>query len=449
MRPDLIARLGENVPRYTSYPTAPHFHPGVDAAVCRGWLQALNEGDEISLYLHIPYCDKLCWFCACHTKQTRHYEPVRAYLRSLHAEISTVARLVGGQSHVRAVHFGGGSPTMLEPQDIVALATVLRNSFAFLPGAKISVEIEPNDMDEARLDALAEIGMTRASLGVQDFDPKVQKAINREQTFLQTKAVVDGVRSRGVESVNLDLLYGLPHQTRESVSSTVTQALTLEPDRIALFGYAHVPWFKKHQTMIDEAWLPGPAERFAQSQLAACLILNAGYEPIGFDHFAKPNDALAVAARTGCLRRNFQGYTEDRCETLIGLGPSSISQFRQGYAQNIPSTAEYGRMVSDGGLAAVRGIELSDDDRVRGWIIERLMCEFGFSAIELVERFGEVGQRLLLKASSTALHDPARSLELNGDRFVVPEESRPFVRSVAAKFDKYFETGKARHSVAV
>lgn len=449
MRPDLVARLGENVPRYTSYPTAPHFHSGVDGAVCRDWLQALGEEDEISLYLHIPYCDRLCWFCACHTKQTRHYEPVTKYLRSLHAEIATVAGLVRDKARVRAMHFGGGSPTMLKPEDLVALGTVLRNSFAFLPDAKISVEIDPNDMDDARLDALAEIGMTRASLGVQDFDLKVQKAINREQSFLQTKAVVDGVRARGVRSVNLDLLYGLPHQTRESVSSTVAQALTLEPDRVALFGYAHVPWFKKHQTMIDEAWLPGPAERFAQSQLAACLMLNAGYETVGFDHFAKPNDALAVAARTGCLRRNFQGYTDDRCETLIGLGPSSISQFRQGYAQNMPSTAEYGRMVSDGGLATVRGITLSEDDRVRGWIIERLMCDFAFSAIELVERFGEAGQRLLLKASSTALRDPEGLLELDGDRFVVPAENRPFVRSVAAKFDKYLEVGKARHSAAV
>ncbi|MER9489265.1 oxygen-independent coproporphyrinogen III oxidase [Mesorhizobium sp. M0563] len=449
MRLELAARLGENVPRYTSYPTAPHFHTGIDAAICRGWLQALNDGDEISLYLHIPYCDKLCWFCACHTKQTRHYEPVTTYLRSLDAEIATVSSLVAGKGRVRAVHFGGGSPTMLKPEDLVALGTVLRNSFTFLPGAKISVEIEPNDMDDARLDALAEIGMTRASLGVQDFDPKVQKAINREQSFLQTKTVVDGVRSRGVESVNLDLLYGLPHQTRESVASTVAQALTLEPDRIALFGYAHVPWFKKHQTMIDEAWLPGPEERFAQSQLAARAIVDQGYEAIGLDHFGKPGDALALAARAGTLHRNFQGYTEDRCETLIGLGPSSISQFRQGYAQNMPSTAEYGRMVADGGLAAVRGIALSDDDRVRGWIIERLMCDFGFSAIELVERFGEAGQRLLLKASSTALHGPARLLELDGDRFVVPAESRPFVRSIAAKFDKYFESGTARHSAAV
>ncbi|MER8576477.1 oxygen-independent coproporphyrinogen III oxidase [Mesorhizobium sp. M1338] len=440
---------GENVPRYTSYPTSPHFHAGIDAVVVRSWMDAIEGDDEISLYLHIPYCDKLCWFCACHTKQTRHYQPVAAYLRSLHAEIATVARLVSGKGRVRAAHFGGGSPTMLRPDDMVALGTVLRDCFDFLPDARISVEIEPNDMDEARLDALAEIGMTRASLGVQDFDPKVQKAINREQSFLQTKAVVDGVRSRGVESVNLDLLYGLPHQTRESVCSTVAQALTLEPDRMALFGYAHVPWFKKHQTMIDEAWLPGPTERFAQSQLAARAIVERGYEAIGLDHFAKPGDALALAARAGTLRRNFQGYTEDRCETLIGLGPSSISQFRQGYVQNMPSTSEYGRLVANGGLAAVRGIALSDDDRVRGWIIERLMCDFAFSAIELVERFGEAGQRLLLKASSTALREPKRLLELDGDSFVVPAESRPFVRSIAAKFDKYFETGKAKHSAAV
>lgn len=449
LRPDLAARLGENVPRYTSYPTAPHFHPGVDAGVQRDWLQAIGEGEEISLYLHIPFCDRLCWFCACHTKQTRHYEPVAAYLHSLHAEISSVAGLVGGKSHVRAVHFGGGSPTMLKPRDIVALGAVLRGNFDFLAEVKISVEIDPNDMDDARLDALAEIGMTRASLGVQDFDPKVQQAINREQSFTQTRAVVEGVRARGVASVNLDLLYGLPHQTGDSVCSTVAQALSLEPDRMALFGYAHVPWFKKHQTMIDEAWLPGPAERFDQSRLAARQIMDKGYEAIGIDHFAKPGDALSLAARSGILHRNFQGYTEDRCETLIGLGPSSISRFRQGYAQNMPSTAQYGRMVADGGLASVRGIEFSEDDKARGWLIERLMCDFAFSAAELVDRFGEAGRKLLLKASSLSLHDQARPLELDGDRFVVPVENRPFVRSIAAMFDGYFEAGKARHSAAV
>lgn len=315
IRMALANSSAENVPRYTSYPTTPHFHAGVDPVVARGWLDGLEGDDEISLYLHIPYCDRLCWFCACHTKQTRHYAPVATFLRSLHREIETVGGLVSGRGRVRAVHFGGGSPTMLKPDDILMLGTALRDRFDFLDDASLSVEIDPNDMDEGRLDAFAAIGMTRASLGVQDFDPKVQKAINREQSFALTKSIVDAVRARGVRSVNLDLLYGLPHQTCESVAATVTQALTLAPDRLALFGYAYVPWFKKHQTMIDEAWLPDSAARLGQSQLAARMIVDAGYQALGLDHFAKPQDALAVAARGGRIRRNFQGYTEDPCET--------------------------------------------------------------------------------------------------------------------------------------
>ncbi|WP_051334093.1 oxygen-independent coproporphyrinogen III oxidase [Mesorhizobium sp. WSM3224] len=447
--PELTAMLRENVPRYTSYPTAPQFHPGVDAGLVRNWMETLQSDHELSLYLHVPYCHKLCWFCACHTKHTRHYTRVATFLHALHREIETVAALVRGKGGVRAIHFGGGSPTMLTPEDILALGKALREWFDVLPDACISVEVEPNDIDEARLDALAAIGMTRASLGVQDFHPKVQKAINREQSFLQTKAVVDGVRARGAKSVNLDLLYGLPHQTLESVGVTVAKALTLAPERIALFGYAHVPWFKKHQTMIDEAWLPDSAERLAQSQLAARLIVGAGYEAIGLDHFAKPDDLLAIAARTGGLRRNFQGYTEDNCQTLIGLGPSSISRFRQGYAQNIVATGEYEKAVIAGQLVTARGIEFSIDDLARGWIIERLMCNFGFSALDLVERFGKAGQRLLCQASRLAIGGSGRLLKLDGDSFIVPQESRPLVRTVAAKFDKYLETGTIRYSLAV
>ncbi|MEQ9247062.1 MAG: radical SAM protein, partial [Nitratireductor sp.] len=242
------ARYAEAVPRYTSYPTAPHFHAGVTGETFRGWLAETGQGDDLSLYVHIPFCDRLCWFCACHTKMTRRYEPVAAFLDALFCEIRTVGEVLNRRGRVRALHFGGGSPTMLRADDIVRLGSALKTAFNFADNAEISVELDPNDMDEARFDALAEIGMTRASLGVQDFDPRVQKAINREQTFEQTKAVVDGVRARGVRSVNLDLLYGLPHQTCESVADTIRQALTLSPDRIALFGYAHVPWFKKHQT---------------------------------------------------------------------------------------------------------------------------------------------------------------------------------------------------------
>jgi len=443
-----VASLAEAVPRYTSYPTAPHFHPGIDAGSVRGWISALEASDEISLYLHIPYCDRLCWFCACHTKQTRHYAPVATFLRSLHREIATVGTIMRGKGRVRAVHLGGGSPTMLKPEDIVALGAALRNSLDFLDGASLSVEIDPNDMDAGRLDAFAGIGMTRASLGVQDFDPKVQKAINREQSFQATRDVVEAARARGVKSVNLDLLYGLPHQTLDSVAATVAQALSLHPDRLALFGYAHVPWFKKHQTMIDEAWLPDPAARLAQSQLAARLIVERGYQAVGLDHFARPDDTLAIAASTGIIRRNFQGYTEDQCETLIGLGPSAISRFRQGYAQNIVATGEYEKVVDKGLLATARGIAFSPDDLARGWIIERLMCDFAFSALDLVERFGDVGQKLLLTASRLA-NGPGALLQLEGDHFVVPIDGRPLVRVVAAKFDKYLQNGAGKHSLAV
>jgi oxygen-independent coproporphyrinogen-3 oxidase len=449
MHGNLVSAASETVPRYTSYPTAPHFHVGVDAVTVRGWMDALEGDDEISLYLHIPYCDRLCWFCACHTKQTRHYAPVATFLASLHREIETVSHLVTDRGRVRAVHFGGGSPTMLRPDDILVLGRALRDRFDFLDDASLSVEIDPNDMDEGRLDAFAAIGMTRASLGVQDFDPKVQKAINREQSFALTKSIVDAVRARGVTSVNLDLLYGLPHQTCDSVAATVAQALTLSPDRLALFGYAHVPWFKKHQTMIDETWLPDTAARLAQSQLAARLIVDAGYEALGLDHFAKPDDTLAISARAGKIRRNFQGYTEDQCETLIGLGPSSISRFRQGYAQNIVATGEYEKIVDSGQLATARGIELSVNDLARGWIIERLMCQFAFSAVELVERFGEVGQKLLATASRLAISSGGLLLKLDGENFVVPEDSRALVRTVAAKFDSYLGNGTSRHSVAV
>ena len=447
MQPEVAARLGENVPRYTSYPTAPHFHPGVDAAVCRTWLEALESHDEISLYLHIPYCDKLCWFCACHTKQTRHYQPVANFLHSLHREIETVGSLVRGKGRVRAIHFGGGSPTMLKPDDLRALRWKLDACFTMAPAASLSVEIDPNDMDGEKLDALAEIGLTRASLGVQDFDERVQRAINRMQSFETTAAVVDGLRARGVGSVNLDLLYGLPFQSVETLIATVDKALSLEPDRIALFGYAHVPWFKKHQTMIDDATLPGPTARLAQATAAAQSIASRGYARIGIDHFARPEDSLAEAAREGRLRRNFQGYTDERCGTIIGLGPSSISQYVQGYAQNEPSTGEYGRRVSKGLLAIARGIALSDDDRARGWVIERLMCDLAFSASEAIRRFGATGAEVVAEASLLAQN--STGLRRDGDRFVVDDDDRIVVRAIAANFDRYLAQRQSRHSAAV
>ncbi|ENN84663.1 coproporphyrinogen oxidase III [Rhizobium freirei PRF 81] len=439
--------IDAKVPRYTSYPTAPHFHDGVTSRTVAGWIDALAVDEAISLYLHIPFCDRLCWFCACHTKQTLRYGPVSDYLATLHREIALLGRHLSGRGIVRAIHLGGGSPTMIRPDDLQSLFERLHSNLTIAADASVSIEIDPNDMDEARLDALARVGTTRASLGIQDFDPRVQKAINREQSFEATHDVVDGLRARGVGSVNLDLLYGLPFQSVATLGKTIDLSLSLRPDRVAIFGYAHVPWFKKHQTMIDEAALPGPDLRLEQAQRAATLIREAGYQPIGIDHFALPTDSLAVAARAGRLTRNFQGYTDDPCETLIGLGPSSISRFREGYAQNIPSTGEYGRSIEAGDLAIVRGLSLSEEDRLRGWVIERLMCDFGFSTTAMRSMFGERAEPVLLEAAMLAQVSPDFVADDGG--FSIKPESRLFARSIAAQFDSYLNLDKARHSAAI
>lgn len=445
----LAEKYAKPVPRYTSYPTAPHFHPGIGNREYGSWLSALPANARISLYIHIPYCDRLCWFCGCHTKQVLRYEPIAKYLVSLRAEIKAVAARLEGRGIVTALHFGGGSPSMVSPADLVSLDALLRSSFTFAPDAEISVELDPSDMTAEKAEALAGIGMTRASLGVQDFDLTVQQAINRLQSFEQTKAVVDAVRAQGVGSVNLDILYGLPHQTIASVLATVDQVLSLRPDRVALFGYAHVPWLKKHQTMIDESTLPGPQSRFEQARAAAKAIIEAGYQAIGIDHFALPQDGLARAASDGSVQRNFQGYTADRHDALIGLGASAIGKLPQGYVQNIVATEDYRRAVAKTGTAISRGIALSAEDNLRGYVIERLMCDFSFDFADLREKFGPAAEPVIAEAHLMLTVDADGLLQRTGERFELTQIGRPFVRSVAAAFDAYLLQGGARYSMAV
>lgn len=447
MKTEDILRHSAAVPRYTSYPTAPHFHAGIDADIYAAWLGKLKPDARISLYLHIPFCDRLCWFCGCHTKQVQRYDPVKTYLEALFAEIDTVSRHLDGKGVVTAIHLGGGSPTMVAPEDMATLRAHLNGAFTIAPDAEISIEIDPNDMYDERYDGLKAFGLTRASLGVQDFAEKVQKAINRPQGFEETKAVVDRVRAMGVTSVNLDVLYGLPHQTLDSLSATTKQVLSMQPDRIALFGYAHVPWMKKHQTMIDESALPDQPMRFEQAQLAAKIILDAGYVQIGIDHFARPQDGLAEALEKGRLKRNFQGYTTDAAEVLIGLGASAIGQLPQGHIQNMPATNEYMRLAREGRLPVVRGLEMNDDDRLRGAVIERLMCDFGFSRPAMCLRFGDAAQQIFREAD--ILVAEGEFLERKGDRYEIKPEMRLFARQAAARFDAYIGKGTARHSVAV
>jgi oxygen-independent coproporphyrinogen-3 oxidase len=446
---ELLKRFAAPAPRYTSYPTAPHFHDGVDAAKYAGWLAAVADGSGISAYIHIPFCDRLCWFCGCHTKHTLKYEPVAQYLEALHAEIRLIGTALGGRAAIRELHLGGGSPSLLKAADMERLRHVLHEAIGFDAQARISVEIDPSDVTQETLDGLRALGMNRASIGVQDFDPAVQKAINRIQTFEDTARVAEQLRACGARSLNIDALYGLPLQTERGVEETLRQVVSMRPDRIAFFGYAHVPWMKRHQQMIDESAIPGIGDRFAQAGAAARYLPQMGYQPIGIDHFALPRDSLSVAAREGRLRRNFQGYTDDACETLIGLGASSIGGMRQGHVQNVSATGRYMAEVLAGRLPVEKGFELSVEDRARGHVIEALMCRFGFSEEELVRLHGDAGRMVAREAAGIAAEDADGFLVHEDGSFTIAEAGRPFTRSIAARFDAYLAAGKARHSTGI
>jgi oxygen-independent coproporphyrinogen-3 oxidase len=445
MRPETVARYAAPVPRYTSYPTAAQFKPTVGPADFAEALAALEPGQPISLYVHIPFCNELCWYCGCNTKATRQRRPIEAYLATLLAEIVAVAGHCPSRLPVSHIHWGGGSPNSLAAEDIVTLGAALRRYFDVQPEAEFAVEIDPRALSTDQIEAFATAGVNRASIGVQDFDEAVQIAINRIQPFEQTKAVVDGLRRSGIDDINIDLVYGLPHQSRDSVARTIAQTIELRPARVALFGYAHMPDRFVHQKLINPAALPGSEERYGQSRRARRLLEEAGYVPIGLDHFARPDDPLA----TGELHRNFQGYTTDGASALIGLGASSISRLPAGYFQNAVMREAYARLVEAGGLATARGVVLTEDDRVRAYAIERIMCQFDFPASDLRARFGDDATDVIEIAEAVVEADTDGLVEATNDGFRVTEKGQPFVRSIASCFDAYLETGVGRFSAGV
>ena len=446
---DLIARYDQRVPRYTSYPTAPHFSPAVDGGVLAAWLAVLPVDAPLSLYLHVPFCNMLCRFCACHTTVVNRPDPLIAYADTLLAEIDLVARTIGRRAPVRHIHWGGGTPTSLPAGWMAAVGNRLREKFAVAADAEIAVEIDPRNMSPASLAALAEMGVTRASIGVQDFDPTVQHAIGRIQPYDVTAACADRLRSIGVTSLNLDLIYGLPHQTVAGVAATVRKALDLAPDRVAVFGYAHVPWMKKQQELISVEALPGPLERFHQREAAEQELTRAGYVRVGMDHYARPADELARAAVAGRLKRNFQGYTTDDAPALIGLGASAIGALPWGYVQNHPRVPEWRDAVRAGQLPTARGVALTDEDRLRRALIERIMCDLRADLPAIAAALGADPDGLL--AAGPMLQAQARDglVEWDGRIVRVTEAGRPFLRAVAAVFDTYFQASEARHAAAI
>lgn len=440
MKADLVSRYDLRVPRYTSYPTAPHFSAAVDGDVYRAWLAALDPAGPLSLYFHIPFCDSLCWFCGCYTKIVQRYEPVREYLEVLLAEVDLVAGALSGRFTASHLHWGGGSPTMLTGEDWLRTVDRLRARFDLADDAEVAVELDPRDTTEAYVEALARAGVNRASIGVQDIDPEVQAAINRIQPFEVTARVVGWLRHHGIRAVNLDLMYGLPHQTGERVAAMVERALTLRPSRVALFGYAHVPWMKSHQRMIDEGALPGAGQRWRQFEIASSALVSAGYVPVGLDHFASPEDGMATAAGHGRLRRNFQGYTVDEAPVLLGLGASAIGSLPQGYAQNHPPLRQYGEEVTAGRFPIARGLALSENDRLRRSIIERLMCDLEVD-VDPARFAPELARLAPLEADGV--------VEISGGHLRITPQGRPLVRLAASAFDAYLDVGEKRHSRAV
>lgn len=438
-----------NLPRYTSYPTAVAFETAAGEAEARGWVGATRPGQAISAYVHVPFCRRLCWYCGCHTSVFHEYDRVRAFFETLKLEVDLWADAIGPHAGAAHLHFGGGSPNALSPDDFLALVRHMADRFALRPGAEVAAELDPGMLSDAFIDAAGEAGVTRASLGVQTFDPDVQARVNRIQPFDMVAAANDRLRKVGVGAINFDLMYGLPGQTPENVAASTGAAVTLRPDRVAVFGYAHVPWMKKHQVMIKEADLADVDGRWAQAEAADEVLRAAGYVRLGLDHYALPDDPLTRAAAAGTLRRNFQGYTDDPAPVLVPIGPSSIGRFAEGFVQNAAATDVWGREVEAGRLPIARRLAVTPEDDLRADVIERLMCDLTVDVGGICRSRGFDPAVLDAAVAAAAALQADGLCRVEGRRVTVPADAHRVIRVVAACFDAGLPVAGRRHARAV
>lgn len=448
MDPASLALAERSAPRYTSYPTAPHFSKAIGGGEMRAWLSALDPDASLSLYLHVPFCTAICAYCGCHTKAVRQDAPLADYTQTLLREIALTADATRAR-RVTSIHWGGGTPSILGPARFTQVAARLRDCFALSAETEHAIELDPRLLDAPLVAALAAAGVNRASLGVQDLNPHVQEASGRVQPYEIVARAVHLLREGGVGAINLDLMYGLPRQSIEDAARTASLAAGLAPQRLAVFGYAHVPWFKSHQKLIDAAALPGAGERLAQAAAVRETLERAGFEAIGLDHFALPEDPLATVAREGRMRRNFQGYTIDAADALLPFGVSSIGRLPQGYVGNATDLAGWRRAIEAGRFATTRGLALTREDLARGEIIERLMCDFAVDYGAVAMRHGFADDAFDSAQMSLASLVADGVVDLAGRRVKVTPRGKPFVRLVAAAFDAYLGASPARHSAAV
>lgn len=444
-----MARFSIEAPRYTSYPTAADFVPEIGARDFREALAALPVGSaqaplSVGLYVHLPFCREICHFCGCHALVARSPERITRYLGCLAAEAAAVGRVLGGGRVVAELHFGGGSPSFLEADAFERMVSGLRSAFAFAALASVSLEADPRTTDLTKLRRYRALGVGRISFGVQDLDEEVQRAIGRNQGREISLRAYAQAREVGFEGVNLDLCYGLPGQTEATMAATVSDVIALRPDRVALFGYAHVPWMKPMQRLIPAASLPRPDLRIRLVASARAAFIDAGYQVIGLDHFALPSDELARAAVAGSLHRNFQGYTVTGTAALLGLGTSAISDLPRGYFQNQRNLGDYHRAVDSDGLATERGVLRTAEDRVRGEIIRSLMCHGHLDLTAIEQRFDLVFTTAFA-TEIAALRDLEAEglvrLDLEGRRLELTPLGTVFVRNVARVFDAHRRAG--------
>ncbi|MCP3914836.1 MAG: oxygen-independent coproporphyrinogen III oxidase [bacterium] len=453
--PDLLTRYATNAPRYTSYPTAIDWDRDFDASIYGDRLErAGTRNDPLSVYFHLPFCQELCLFCGCNVVITRKEERIEAYLQRLMREIEFVAARGLGQRPVRQYHWGGGTPTHLSLDQIERLQTAFLTAFQLAPDAEVAIEVDPRVTTVEQIELLARVGFNRVSMGVQDFDPVVQKHIKRVQSEEETRAIVDAARENGMESVNIDLMYGLPHQSAAAFARTIETVLDMRPERVALFHYAHVPWMKKHQTAMDEDAIPEAGAKIGIFLDALEAFQSAGYRHIGLDHFALPDDELSVAASKGELQRNFMGYTTRRGTDMVSLGSSAIGEVDGCFFQNDPNERQYNERIDEHGFASIRGHEMSVDDRLRRDVILSLMCNGlidkraigGTYGLDFDATFaGELGELAPMVADGL--------VELDADVVRLTAMGQLFMRNVALPFDRYFrlraergETGRGTFS---
>jgi oxygen-independent coproporphyrinogen-3 oxidase len=446
--PDLIRKYGGQGPRYTSYPTADRFIEAFDAGAYRHWLANRRVGGvkrALGLYVHVPFCDTLCFYCACNKIATRDRLKARKYVDYLGREMALVAQDLGGDRRISRMHWGGGTPTFLGDEESTRLVTAIRSHFDLDPNGEYAIEIDPRRVDAARIATLGRLGFNRMSVGVQDFDATVQQAVNRVQSFEETKAAIEAGRANGFRSVNLDLIYGLPMQTAAGFDRTLDQVLECDPDRIALYSYAHLPAVFKPQRRIKAEDLPDPEVKLALLLGAIQRLGEAGYVYIGMDHFAKPGDELAIAQVQGRLTRDFQGYSAGGDGDLIGLGVSAIGRIGPTHAQNVKTLDEYYGLLDRGELPVWRGIELRPDDLARRAVIQALACEFmvsreaiGIAHLLDFDRYFAAELRDLERLAEDGL------VEFDGEWIQVTPTGRLLVRAVCAVFDKYLRATQER-----